>query len=93
MAELKRFFGFTLMELQEMDIWTLDQYAQSKNAIEARELRQQLMVADWPHYKYSDRRKISEDLKKQANPNQDFGAKRLLTHEEIKQSLGALLNG
>jgi sortase (surface protein transpeptidase) len=73
-----------------MDVWTLHQYAQAKASIEAKEIRRQLMIADWPHYQKNDRSRIDSELSKQADPFKNQNKARPLTEDEIKAIIGGL---
>lgn len=73
-----------------MDSYHLSQYSQAKNALEAKELKSKLMVADWPNYKDGDRRSIIQNLNKQADPFKSQVKARPLTEDEIKGIIGGL---
>jgi hypothetical protein len=78
------------MELENMDSYQLNQYAQAKVSLEARELKQNLMVSDWSHYKDADRKNIIKELNKQADPLKAQTKARALSEDEIKSIIGGL---
>lgn len=93
-AELVRFYG---LSLNEIDNLTLDEFyglQKAMQAIEARELLALASVLDFPHLKEQGRRELVRKLQSiiKSNSPGNNHTKRALTNEELFAIIGGVTN-
>lgn len=91
-AELIRFYGLSLREVDEL---TLDEFyglQKAMQAIEARELLALASVLDFPHLKEQGRKDLVRRLQSiiKSNSPSNTTAKRALTNEELFAIIGGV---
>lgn len=91
-AELIRFYG---LSLSEVDSLTLDEFyslQKAMQAIEARELLSLASILDFPHLKEQGRKDIVRKLQSIIKSNSPIGnnSKRALTNEELFAIIGGV---
>lgn len=90
---MANFYGFSHQQLMEMQADTFHQYWLAITAIEAQDMLKQMQIADYPHLKKEDRKKVYNSIHKQAYPVKPSKEGKMLTSEDIANFLNGAING
>lgn len=74
----------------EMDVFM--SYYKHITTIEAQNMLMQMQVSDYPNLKKQDRQRLYKQVRKQAYPQGDVGAK-ILTSEQVHNVLKGMMSG